>query len=296
MKKLIVIAGPTASGKTELAIQLANHLGTEIISCDSRQCFKEMQIGTAKPSEEELLRARHHFISTHSVKELFTAGDFEREGLKLLDDLFQKYDTVVMAGGSGLYVRALCHGLDFFPDLNPLVRENLKNELQDNGLEPLIDELKRVDPEYYQTVDVNNAQRVLRGLEVFRGTGKKISCFRKNQSKNRPFKIVKLGVQLPREELYKRINYRVDVMLEQGLLNEVKALEHLKELNALQTVGYKEFFDYLEGKSTLEEAVELVKRNTRRYAKRQITWFKKEEGLTWLEEPTLDKVLAHLQG
>lgn len=294
MKKLIVIAGPTASGKTELAIQLANYYKTEIVSCDSRQCFKEMSIGTAKPTEEELLRAKHHFISSHSIQEEFTAGDFEREGLSLIKELFQKHDVVVMVGGSGLYVRAFCHGLDFFPEVSPSVREQLKLELEEEGIERLQKELKEVDPAHYEKLDIHNSQRLIRGLEIYRGTGKTISSFRKNESVKRDFQIIKLGVELPREVLYTRINKRVDLMLEAGLLDEVKRLEPMKHLNALQTVGYKEFFDYLKGETTLEEAVELVKRNTRRYAKRQVTWFKKEEGLVWVANPDLNKVLNHV--
>ena len=270
---------------------MANHYQTEIVSCDSRQCFQEMNIGTAKPTEEELSRAKHHFISSHSIEEEFTAGDFERDGLSLLNELFLKHDVVVMVGGSGLYVRALCHGLDFFPEVPTSVREQLKLELEKDGIGKLQKELKEVDPEYYEKLDLNNSQRLIRGLEIYRGTGNTISSFRKNESKKRDFEVIKIGVELPREALYARINRRVDLMLDAGLLEEVKRLESKKHLNALQTVGYKEFFDYLLEMTTLEEAVELVKRNTRRYAKRQITWFKKEEGLIWIENPDVEKVL-----
>ena len=294
MKRLIVIAGPTASGKTELAIQLANHFKTEIVSCDSRQVFKEMSIGTAKPTEEELSRAKHHFIGSHSITEEFSAGDFERQGLELLQELFKVHDDVVMVGGSGLYVRALCEGLDVFPEVDASYRTELIAELEEHGLEPLQEELKIKDPQYFEKVDLNNSQRVIRALEVCRGTGKPVSSFRVDAQVSREFESVKVGVSLDRQLLYDRINKRVDLMLDAGLLDEVKPLEAQKDLNALQTVGYKEFFDHFEGEHSLEEAVELVKRNTRRYAKRQITWFNKEPRLEWIENPDLEKVLGFL--
>ena len=294
MKHLIVIAGPTASGKTALAIELANHFGTEIISCDSRQVFKEMEIGTAKPSQEELNQVKHHFINSHSIHDVFSAGDFERQGLALLKTLFLKYDTVIMVGGSGLYVRALCHGLDDFPVIDASYRTQLNQEFEQNGLQVLQEELRIKDPEYFAALDIDNSQRVIRALEICRGTGRSISSFRTNNEAKRKFKISKIGVQLEREVLYDRINHRVDLMMDAGLLEEVKVLHSMKELNALQTVAYPEFFEFLEGAISLKEAIELVKKNTRHYAKRQITWFNKEPGLVWMDTSDLKKVINNL--
>lgn len=293
-KRLIVIAGPTASGKTELAIQLANHLQTEIISCDSRQVFKEMSIGTAKPSPQELSRAPHHFINSHSVHERFSAGDFEREGLALLSKLFETHDEVVMVGGSGLYIRALCHGLDHFPEIKEGVRDQLNQELQQGGIQKLQEELKNVDPEYYSQLDLSNSQRLIRGLEIYRSSGRPASYFRKAHRLDRPFQMLKIGIDLPRETLYDRINKRVDSMVKEGLIDEVKRLEPLKELNALNTVGYSEIFAYLSHQISLTEALELIKRNTRRYAKRQITWFNQEKGLIWVDNPDLERLKSLL--
>lgn len=295
MKHLIVIAGPTASGKTALAIKLANHYQTEIISCDSRQVFREMEIGTAKPTKEELSQAKHHFIDSHSIHDVFSAGDFERQGLELLKTLFLKYDTVIMVGGSGLYVRALCHGLDDFPEIDASYRVQLNQEFEQFGLEVLQEELRIKDPEYFAKLDIENSQRVIRALEICRGTGRSISSFRTNNVAKRNFKITKVGVQLDRQVLYDRINRRVDLMIEAGLLEEVKSLYSLKDLNALQTVGYSEFFDFLDNKISLKEAVNLVKQNTRHYAKRQITWFNKEPNLTWIDTSNFQTLLDHLK-
>ena len=294
-KKLIVVAGPTASGKTALAIELAKHYQTEIISCDSRQVFREIEIGTAKPSEEELAQAKHHFINSHSIEDRFSAGDFEREGLKLLSALFQKYDNVIMVGGSGLYVRSLCHGLDSFQDIDASFREQLNVELETKGIEALQEELKVKDPLYYQEIDTSNSQRLIRALEICRGTGKPVSFFRTSTTNKRAFDIVKIGVELPRDVLYARVNHRVDLMVEAGLIEEAKALENRKHLNALQTVGYAELFAYFDGKYTKEEALELIKRNTRRYAKRQITWFNKEKGLVWMDVSKVQKVIDFIE-
>jgi tRNA dimethylallyltransferase len=295
LKHLIVIAGPTASGKTALAIQLANHYQTEIISCDSRQVFREMEIGTAKPTKEELSQAKHHFINSHSIHDVFSAGDFERQGLELLKTLFLKYDTVIMVGGSGLYVRALCHGLDDFPEIDASYRVQLNQEFEQFGLAVLQEELRIKDPDYFAKLDIENSQRVIRALEICRGTGRSISSFRTNNEAKRNFKITKIGVQLDRQVLYDRINRRVDLMMEAGLLEEVKFLYSLKDLNALQTVGYSEFFDFLDDKISLKEAVDLVKQNTRHYAKRQITWFNKEPNLTWMDTSNFQNLLDYLK-
>jgi tRNA dimethylallyltransferase len=295
LKHLIVVAGPTASGKTALAIQLANHYQTEIISCDSRQVFQEMEIGTAKPSKEELSQVKHHFIDSHSIYDVFSAGDFERQGLELLNALFLEYDTVIMVGGSGLYVRALCHGLDDFPEIDASYRVQLNQEFEQFGLTVLQEELRIKDPEYFAKLDIENSQRVIRALEICRGTGRSISSFRTNNEAKRNFKITKVGVQLDRQVLYDRINRRVDLMMEAGLLEEVKSLYSKRELNALQTVGYSEFFDFLDAKISLDEAVNLVKQNTRNYAKRQITWFNKESNLTWMDTSDFQNLLNHLK-
>lgn len=281
MKNLIVIAGPTASGKTALAIKLAKHYATEIVSCDSRQVFKELEIGTAKPSEQELAEAKHHFINSHSVHENFSAGDFEKQGLLLINTLFQQFDTLIMVGGSGLYVRALCHGLDDFPTVDKSFREQLNQEYALYGLEVLQEELRIKDLEYYNSIDISNSQRVIRALELCRAIGKPISSFRTNQDNKRNFNILKFGVDIPRDVLYDRINKRVDAMIENGLEQEVRELLPIKHLNSLQTVGYKEFFDYFDGELTLSQTIEQIKKNTRNYAKRQITWFNKEPNLVW---------------
>lgn len=281
MKNLIVIAGPTASGKTALAIKLAKHYATEIVSCDSRQVFKELEIGTAKPSEQELAEAKHHFINSHSVHENFSAGDFEKQGLLLINTLFQQFDTLIMVGGSGLYVRALCHGLDDFPTVDKSFREQLNQEYALYGLEVLQEELRIKDLEYYNSIDISNSQRVIRALELCRAIGKPISSFRTNQDNKRNFNILKFGVDIPRDVLYDRINKRVDAMIENGLEQEVRELLPIKHLNSLQTVGYKEFFDYFDGELTLSQTIEQIKKNTRNYAKRQITWFNKEPNLFW---------------
>jgi tRNA dimethylallyltransferase len=294
VKKLIVIAGPTASGKTSLAIDLALHFKTEIVSCDSRQVFKQMKIGTAKPSAEELAQVQHHFIDSHSIHEQFSAGDFERQGLECIKQLFTKYDNVIMVGGSGLYIRALCHGLDDFPEIDASFRTQLNAEFEQNGLTVLQEELRIKDLDYFQSIDISNSQRVIRALEICRGTGFSITSFRKNNVSKRDFEIIKIGVQLDRAILYERINTRVDQMMQNGLLDEVKSLYELKHLNALQTVGYSEIFDNLDNKLSLKEAVELLKRNTRNYAKRQITWFNKEPGLIWVENPNCKSVLNYI--
>ncbi|MDM1551341.1 tRNA (adenosine(37)-N6)-dimethylallyltransferase MiaA [Empedobacter falsenii] len=280
-KTLISIVGPTAIGKTNLAIEVAKHFQSEIISCDSRQFFKEMKIGTAVPSEEELAEVKHHFIQNISIHEKYSVGDFERDGLTFLDNYFETNDICVMVGGSGLYEKAITVGFDEFPDVDPKIREDLNNELAEFGIEKLQKELQEVDPKYFEEVDIFNKQRVTRALEIYRASGLPFSHFRNQDLDKRPFNIIKIGLELPREEMYDRINRRVDMMMNEGLLNEAKNLFSLKDLNALQTVGYRELFDFFEEKITLDFAIEEIKKNTRRFAKRQMTWFKKDETVNW---------------
>ncbi|MDB5111984.1 MAG: tRNA dimethylallyltransferase [Mucilaginibacter sp.] len=295
-KTLIVIAGPTAIGKTAAAIQLARHFKTVIISADSRQFYREMSIGTAKPTAEELAAAQHYFINSHSLNESFTVADFEKQGLQLLDNLFKTKDVVILVGGSGLYIKAICEGFDDIPSAEPEIRERLNNEFSEKGISYLQEKLKIADPAYYAQVDIHNPQRVIRALEVFESTGKPFSSFRVANTKIRPFKIIKIGLDLPRDILYGRINRRVDDMIQQGLLSEAKSLLPYRHLNALNTVGYSELFDYFDGQSDLNSAVEHIKQNTRRFAKRQLTWFRKDKGINWFEanDQLTNKILAFL--
>ncbi|MFN0292997.1 tRNA (adenosine(37)-N6)-dimethylallyltransferase MiaA [Pedobacter helvus] len=283
MKTLIVVAGPTAIGKTALAIELAKHFDTEIISADSRQFFREMSIGTAKPSAEELAAAPHHFVNSHSVTQLFSTGDFEIQALALMEKLFTNHDVLIMVGGSGLYINAICNGLDEMPEINLNIREQLNQQFADEGIEAIRNQLAILDPEYFTKVDQSNPQRMIRGLEVVLSTGQKLSSFLTSNKKERPFNIIKIGLNTKREKLYQQINHRVDLMIESGLVEEVKSLIPYKELNALKTVGYSEIFDYLEGKTDLPTAIDKVKQNTRRFAKRQLTWFRKDVETTWFE-------------
>jgi len=280
-KFLIVICGPTASGKTALAIQVAQHFNTVVLSADSRQFYREMNIGTAKPTTEELAAVPHHFIDSLSVADNYSAGDFERDALKLLDQLFLQHEVVAMAGGSGLFIKAVCEGLNSYPEVSEEIRNSLIQELKNNGLEPLQQELKTADPKYFATVDQQNPHRILRALEVCRASGKTFSEFQQQEKKERHFNPLFVALDWDRKVLYDRINQRVDEMMEEGLLAEVKSLSEFQKLNSLQSVGYKELFSYLNGHETLETAVTLIKRNTRRYAKRQLTWFRKEKALQW---------------
>jgi tRNA dimethylallyltransferase len=281
-KKLIVIAGPTAVGKTAAAIKLAQKLNTEIISSDSRQFYREMSVGTAKPDAKELAQAKHHFIDSHSITENFTVGDFEKGALQLLDELFKTHDQVIMVGGSGLFIQAVTQGFDDLPTADPTIRKRLNQELIDKGLGYLQQRLKEADPDYHDQVDLNNPQRLIRALEVFEATGKPFSSYRKAATNARPFESIKIVLNLPREELYDRVNRRVDIMLEQGLVEEVRFLLPYRHLNALNTVGYSELFDYFDGKTDLQTAIDLIKQNTRRFAKRQLTWFRKDKDMKWM--------------
>lgn len=291
-KLLLVVVGPTAVGKTAMAIALAKHYNTEIISADSRQFYKEMNIGTAKPSEQELAEAKHHFIDSHSIAEVYSAGDFERDALTLLDKLFADKEIVVMVGGSGLFVRALCEGLDDLPKAPVAVREHYNKLYEEKGLVFLQEKLKEVDPLYYAQADIGNPQRIIRALEVFEVSGMPMSSLQKSDVDKRPFKVLTIGLNMDRAQLYERINKRVDHMMDQGLLTEVKQLVRYREQPALLTVGYAEFFDYLDGVLSLEEAIEKVKQNSRKYAKRQITWFKKYGNTVWFEPQNLNEIIG----
>ncbi len=293
-KTLISIVGPTAIGKTNLAIEIARYFQTEIISCDSRQFFKEMKIGTAVPSDEELNQVKHHFIQNISIHEKYSVGDFERDGLKFLEHFFETNQVAVMVGGSGLYEKAITTGFDQFPDIDPKIREELNQELEEVGIEALQNELKNVDPLYYDEVDIFNKQRVIRALEIYRGSGKAFSSFRNQQLNQRPFQIIKIGLELPREEMYDRINRRVDIMIKEGLLEEAQQLYPLKSLNALQTVGYRELFDYFDQTIELDFAIEEIKKNTRRFAKRQMTWFKKDQEIQWFSPFEKDLIIQSI--
>ena len=294
-KTLIVIAGPTAIGKTALAITLAQHFSTEIISADSRQFFKEMSIGTAKPDPDELAAAKHHFIDSHSINTFFSTGDFEKQALGLLAELFSKDEQVIMVGGSGLYLDAVTKGLDELPDTDMAIRSELNLLFETEGLEPIQKKLAEADPEYFAKADTSNPQRLIRGLEFFLSTGKKVSSFLTNSKKERPFNIIKIGLNTDRALLYERINHRVDLMLQQGLLEEVKSLDSYKHLNALKTVGYAELFDYLDGNLSYEQAVDKIKQNTRRFAKRQLTWFRRDQEIQWFEPGQDAAVIEYLE-
>lgn len=289
-KTLIVIAGPTAVGKTAIAIQVAKHYNTVVLSADSRQFYREMSIGTAKPDADELAAVKHYFIDSHSIHENFSVGDFEKQALALLDELFQEHDVIVMAGGSGLYIKAVCEGFDNLPVADPGIRHRLNQDFTEFGIRRLQERVKEVDPDYYEQVDIQNPQRLIRALEVFETTGKPISYYRKSTVNTRPFNIVKIGLNLSRDVLYQQINYRVDKMIHLGLIDEVKSLIPHRSLNALNTVGYSELFDYFDGNTDLESALELIKQNTRHFAKRQLTWFRKDKGMRWLEADDEDVV------
>lgn len=291
---LISISGPTASGKTVLAIELAKYFQTEIISADSRQFYRETEIGTAKPAAEELAAVPHHFINSHSITDHFSVADFEKEVIEKLDLLFQKHRIVIIAGGSGLYLHAVYQGFDEMPNADPQEREKWNQLYQEKGLIFLQEELKNADPEYYGKVDLQNPQRIIRALEVFSSTGKPFSSLRTKTKKERDFKIIKIGINPERSILYERINKRVDTMIEKGLVKEAGILISFQHLNPLNTVGYKELFEAFNKNTPVKEAIEKIKQNTRRFAKRQITWFKKDTEIVWFDMPELGPVLKYL--
>ncbi len=280
-KTLIVVVGPTAIGKTALGIKLAQHFNTEIISADSRQFFKEMSIGTAVPDPDELAAAKHHFIQHISIEQKYSVGDFEKNALKKIDELFKTNDIAIMVGGSGLYVDAVCNGLDKFPEIDEKTKEYVAHLYEEKGLEAITTLLKEKDPEHYNTIELQNPHRVLRAVEVCLASGKPYSSFLKKGKITRPFNIIKIGLEAERATIYNRINRRVDIMIENGLLDEAKKLIEFKHLNALNTVGYKELFQHFDGEIDLDFAVAEIKKNTRRFAKRQLTWYRKDNTINW---------------
>ena len=294
-KYLILIAGPTAVGKTQLSLAIADQYKTDIISCDSRQFYKEMCIGTAVPSGDELSRIKHHFIQNLSIKDNYSIGQFERDALAKIEALHKNNNAVVMVGGSGMYIDAVCKGLDDFPPVPDAIREELNLRHQNEGLDALKEELMKLDPDYHELVDSSNPHRIIRAIEVCMVSGKPFSSFRKQQAKKRNFKTVKIILQREREELYHRINKRVDKMMNEGLLEEVKKLYDYKDCNALQTVGYKELFAYFDGEWDLETAIEEIKKNTRRYAKRQMTWFRRDQNNHFFKPENEAEIMAYLK-
>jgi tRNA dimethylallyltransferase len=293
-KTLIVITGPTAVGKTQLCLDIARHFNIPVINADSRQIYKELSIGTAKPTEKEIQDIKHYFVGTLSLQDYYSASIFEQQVLELLDNLFLENDYALMSGGSMMYIDAVCDGIDDIPTIDDATRETMKRRLKDEGLERLVEELHRLDPEYYAIVDRQNPKRVVHALEICTMTGKTYTSFRKKVKKERPFKIVKIGLNRDREELYGRINARVDQMMKEGLLNEARNVYQLKDLNALNTVGYKELFKYIEGIWSLDEAVERIKGDTRRYARKQLTWYKKDPMIRWFHPNQREEIINYI--
>ena len=293
-KTLIVITGPTAVGKTALCLDIAQHFGIPIINADSRQIYKELKIGTASPTDEQLAKVKHYFVGSLSLNDYYSASLFEQQTLEILEREFAKSDYALIAGGSMMYIDAVCNGIDYIPTVDDATRETLKARLANEGLEPLVEELKQLDPEYYEIVDKQNPRRVVHGLEICLMTGKTYTSFRKREKKQRPFRIIKIGLNRDREELYDRINQRVDQMMDEGLLDEARNLYPMRHMNALNTVGYKELFAYLDGTWTLEEAVERIKGNTRRYARKQLTWYKKDEQIRWFHPDEKENILSYI--
>ncbi|OOG77285.1 tRNA (adenosine(37)-N6)-dimethylallyltransferase MiaA [Algoriphagus sp. A40] len=294
-KNLILIVGPTAVGKTSLCLNLAKKFNTEIVSCDSRQFYREMNLGTAKPTPEELQQVPHHLINSLSIEDEYDVRKFEYDALEILGDLFRKNSIAIMTGGSGLYADAITKGLDEIPDVDPEIRKSIISEFEEKGLGWLQSQIEKVDPEFYQQVDRQNPQRLMRALEIFRGTGLKFSSFRVKQKVIRPFNIIKIGLERDRVELYQRIDLRMDQMIKAGLFDEADALFEKRHLNALQTVGYSEIFGYLEGKYDREEAIRLLKRNSRRYAKRQLTWFRRDSEIKWFHPDQQDEIMTWIE-
>ena len=293
-KTLLVITGPTAVGKTALCLDIAQHFGIPIINADSRQIYKELKIGTASPTSEQLQLVPHYFVGSLSLTDYYSASLFEQQVLEILSRQFRSHDFALMAGGSMMYIDAVCDGIDDIPTVDDQTRETLKQRLKEEGLEALVEQLKELDPEYYEIVDRQNPRRVVHGLEICLMTGRTYTSFRKREKKQRPFRIVKIGLNRPREELYDRINQRVDQMMQQGLLEEAKALYPMRQMNALNTVGYKELFDYLDGRWPLEEAVERIKGNTRRYARKQLTWYKKDPQIRWFHPDEKEQIISYI--
>jgi tRNA dimethylallyltransferase len=294
-KTVIIVEGPTAVGKTAVAIALAEHFKTEIISADSRQCYRELNIGVARPLPAELQQIKHHFIASHSIRDEVSAAGFEQYALKKAAELFEQYENIVMVGGTGLYIKAFCEGLDEIPETNPEIRKEIISKYEKNGLPWLQHEMSEKDPEFFKVGEIQNPQRMLRALEVIESTGKSILYFRKGKKAERDFSIVKIGLELPKEQLHENIHQRTDKMIDEGLVQEVKSLQPYYKLNALQTVGYSEIFDYLNGKISLSEATPNKKTKTRRYAKRQMTWFRKDKEVKWFAPEEIDMIVSYIE-
>ena len=294
-KTLIVVVGATGSGKTDLSLRLATHFSAPILSTDSRQVYRGIPIGTAQPTAEQLAAVEHHFIASHELTDNFNCGEYETQALARLEELFRKHDYVVAVGGSGLYIQALCEGMDDLPQADEELRKTLSERLKSEGIESLLADLQRLDPTYYEQIDRQNPSRVLRAVEVCLQTGQPYSLLRTGEKRERDFSIVKVGIDWERETLYDRINRRVDIMVNEGLEAEARAVYHLRHFNSLQTVGYREMFEYFDGTITREEAIELIKRNSRRYAKRQMTWFRRDEEIRWFSPEEFDSMVDFLE-
>jgi len=292
---LIVVLGPTGVGKSDLSLEIASHFKSEIISADSRQFYREMKVGTAVPSDFQLKRIRHHFVGFLSVKEYYSASLFERAVLELLPSLFKKNNIAIMTGGSGMYIDAVCKGIDDIPDIDPAIREKYNLKFKTEGIESLRAALKLIDQDYYSTVDLRNHKRIIRALEIFESTGHRYSEFLTYRKVERDFSIVKIGLNLEREDLYRRINSRVDEMVSNGLENEARELLEFKELNPLKSVGYREFFEFFEKKITKEKTIELIKRNSRRYAKRQMTWWSRDKEIVWFSPDKVQDIIDYIE-
>lgn len=295
MNSLVVLIGPTAVGKTDASLAIAAYLGCPIISADSRQMYKGMEIGTAMPGKEELTRHKHYFVGQLTPGDYYSAARYEEEVMSLLEKEFPHHPTMLMSGGSMMYIDAVCNGIDDIPTVDDVTRAMVLDKYEREGIEKLSDELRILDPEYYREADIKNPKRVMHALEICYMTGKRYSSFRKRQKKERPFRIIKIGLQRDREELYERINRRVDMMIEQGLIEEVKSFSHLKHHNSLNTVGYKEIFKYLDGEWTLPFAIEKIKQNTRIYSRKQVTWYRKDEDIAWFHPNEIENIIKHIE-
>ncbi len=295
MKTLVVVLGPTGVGKTELCLNIAKHLKSPIINADSRQIFAEIPIGTAAPTQEQQREVLHYFVGNHNVTDYYSAAMFEEDAMSIIDELFkEKHNSVLMSGGSMMYIDAVCKGIDDIPTIDENTREILKNDFEKNGLDKLVEKLKVLDPEHWQIVDKKNPRRVIHALEICMMTGKTYTSFRKNTNKKRPFNILKIGLNRDREELYERINKRVLNMIDAGLINEVSKLYNFRNLNSLNTVGYKEIFDYLDGLLTLDESIRQIQSNSRRYMRKQLTWFRRDDSIKWFNPNNVEEILKYI--
>jgi len=294
MDTLIIVLGPTGVGKSDISIQLAKHYRTEIISADSRQFFRELSIGTAVPSADDLKMVLHHFIQNKSINDYYNVSEYETEALQLIQELFKRVNPIILAGGSMLYVDTICNGIDDIPTVDPEIRDEVISWYEKNGIDALRQRLLEIDPEYYQIVDLNNPKRLLHAVEIHQMTGMQYTSFRKKSVKERPFRIIKVGINQDRKILYDRINQRVLKMMDAGLLEEAKSVYPFRKLNSLNTVGYKELFAYLDGDCTLDEAIDLIQRNTRKYARKQLTWFRRDQQIKWFEPNQIHEIIAYV--